>query len=81
MGEEELYYIIKSNDGDTTVFEYTKEQLMKLLNEDYIDLNIHFYDTIPLNNDTNYWGKNALIIKGKIVKPQVKMQVTKYIID
>ena len=81
MGEEDLYYLIRNVDGDTTVFEYTKEQLMKLLNEDYIDLNIDFFDTIPLRNNTNYWGNNILIVKGKIVKPKPKMQITRYTVD
>lgn len=74
---EDKYFVIHNGDGDTTVREYTKEQLLEDIEEnawgDAIPL-----DAIPENSDTNYWGANILIIKGSIVTPKAKEVVTKY---
>lgn len=75
----EMYYVIYNGNGDTTVTEFTKEQLLNAIDEKY------WGDSTPLkvipDSDTNYWGEHMLIIKGKIVTPFAEQVVTKYSID
>ena len=76
----ETYFVINNSDGDTTITELTKEQLLKALKENYWGKKGTF-DKLPKENDTNYWGENILIIKGKVVSPVPEQVVTKYNID
>ena len=72
---EDKYYVISNSDGDTYVYEYTKEKLEEEINsegwgkEDFIDKLI--------KRDTNYWGEASLIIKGKIIVPKEKEVVVR----
>ena len=77
---EDTYYIISNSDGDTTVTEMTKTNLLVAIEENYWGDNLYLGD-IPENHDTNYWGENILIIKGKVVTPEPKNVVTSYDID
>ena len=76
---EEKYFVIHNGEGDTTVREYTKEQLLAEIEENA------WGDAIPIEKivdaDTNYWGGDILIIKGKIVTPKPKEVVTKYEVE
>lgn len=76
---KETYFVIRNSDGDTTVTEVTKEQLLKNINDgEYQDA---MYK-LPTNSDTNYWDEHScLIIKGKIVTPSAVEVVTKYDIE
>ncbi len=51
-----------------------KEKLKKELNEEDSGINEGFLDSIKEHN-TNYWGNNHLIIKGRIIVPQEKIVV------
>ena len=77
---EEKYYVIHNGEGDTTIREYTKEQLLKELDEEG-----GFYEGIfegmPSECDTNYWQGKSLIIKGSVVVPTEKAVVTQFDID
>jgi len=75
----EKYYVIHNSDGDTTVYSYTKEELLEMLNDD--EENDKYFDEIPFEVDTNYWGEGTLIIRGKIVKPKEKKIVVNFDID
>jgi hypothetical protein len=77
---EDTYYIISNSDGDTTVTEMTKPQLLEAIEENYWGDKLCLGD-IPGNRDTNYWGDSILIIKGKIVTPDPVDVVRKYDID
>ena len=78
---EEKYYVIQNGDGDTTVREYTKEQLLREIEEEG-GLGEGILTELPEDYaDTNYWGGQVLIIKGSIVAPQPEQVVTKYKID
>ena len=79
--EEEFYYLIRNSDGDTYIHQYTKEEILKVLNEEHVYSNIDFFNNMPLETDTNYWGENVLLIKGKIVKPEPKTKITTFDID
>ncbi|MEK6878446.1 MAG: hypothetical protein AABY22_02500 [Nanoarchaeota archaeon] len=75
----ERYFIISNSDGDTTVNFFTKEDLLKALTPDknevtYYGANLKFLDldNLSICPDTNYWGTDLLIIKGKIVQLKVK---------
>lgn len=70
-GQKMPYYLIFCDeDGDVSVEEYIKPDLLKALqDEDYGP--IGFIDKLG-DNDPQYWGNNALIIKGEIVKPKPK---------
>lgn len=78
---KETYYIISNSDGDTTVEQVDKETLLKRIEENYYGSHKGILEKIPTNNDTNYWGENILIIKGKIVTPTPEQVVTKYDIE
>lgn len=74
----ETYFVICNSDGDTTVRELSKEQLLRDINDgEYGDVLAKF----PENPDTNYWGEGVLIIKGKLVCPKVEQVVTKFSIE
>ena len=77
---EEIYFVIHNGDGDTTVRTYTKEQLLKEINEDEMG-GEGILTELPDDSDTNYWGGYALIIKGRIVTPVAEKVVTKFKID
>jgi len=75
------YFIISNCDGDTEVEVVSETELLKRIDpeEEYYG-EVGFLDKIE-DNDTNYWGDNILIIKGKIVVPKPKDVVVKYVID
>jgi len=77
---KETYFVISNSDGDTTVTEFTKEQLLKAIQENYWGERPPFAG-LPKDEDTNYWGDNILIIKGKVVCPVPEQVVTKYNIE
>jgi len=73
---EETYFVIRNSDGDTTVSEYTKQELLEEIGDmEYI------FPQIPENTDTNYWSEGVLIIKGRVVAPRAERVVTLYDID
>lgn len=77
---KETYFVINNSDGDTTVSEFTKETLLKAIQENYWG-NKEILKSIPVNDDTNYWGEGLLIIKGSVVVPTPKQVITKYDIE
>ena len=76
------YYIISNSDGDTTVNEIAKEDLLKRLDpdENYYG-NRDILKEMPQETDTNYWGDSMLIIKGTIVSPRPVTKITEFEID
>jgi len=75
---KEIYYVIRNSDGDTTVKAVTKEQLLRDIEDgEYRNIFAEF----PKDPDTNYWGENVLIIKGKMVTPIAEEVITKYDIE
>lgn len=73
----DTYFVIHNGEGDTTVREYTREELLKEIEENAWGRDADFMDKID-DADTNYWGGSILIIKGKIVNPKPVEVVTKY---
>ena len=79
----EKYFIISNSDGDTTVTEMSKEELLLAIEENY------WGDRTPMTlqdyhesrSDTNYWGESIMIIKGNIVVPTPKQVITKFEIE
>lgn len=73
--------VLEIPDVNLKVFtELTKEQLLKAIQEHYWG-DKEIFETLPKDTDTNYWGENILIIKGKVVTPVPEQVVTKYNID
>jgi hypothetical protein len=70
------YYLIYNADGDTSVHEYNKDELLDDLDggswpkEDALE-------SMP-DNDTNRWGGKYLLIKGEIITPLKREVVTKH---
>ena len=69
------YFVIYNGDGDTTVSQLSKEELVSRITPDedgegYYG-KVGFLKSIE-EKDTNYWGDNILIIKGEIVIPEPK---------
>ena len=77
---EDTYYIICNSDGDTTVTEMNKTELLVAIEENYWGDKLYL-GNIGENRDTNYWGDSVLIIKGTIVTPEPKEVITSYDID
>jgi len=75
----ERYFVIYNPDGDTTVHMYTKEQLLLELNQEGLS-DVEFMDKID-DADTNYWGGQMLIIKGRIEVPYPEQIITKFKIN
>lgn len=75
---KETYFIIRNSDGDTTVREISKEQLLRDMNDGEFG---GVLGNIPENPDTNYWGEGVVIIKGRIVVPKAEQVITKYSIE
>lgn len=76
----EKYFVIRNSGGDTHIDVYTKEQLMKRIN----DPDESFppcIDDFDFNSDTNYWGDSIMIIKGKLVSPSPVQVVTTYEVE
>ena len=74
----ETYFIIRNSDGDTTVRAVSKEQLLRDINDGEFG---NVLSELPENSDTNYWGEDVLIIKGKMIVPKAEQVITKYSID
>ena len=79
------YFIISNSDGDTTVQQVSKDELLKRIQPDdgedccYYGC-VGFLEAIK-EADTNYWGENILIIKGEIVTPKPKRVIETFEID
>ncbi len=72
----ETYFVITAGDGDTYIKQYTKDELLKALAEEYWGDNTVFLD-LTHSMDPDYWPENGmLIIKGEIVAPTPKDVVT-----
>lgn len=78
---EDKYFIICNSDGDTTVTEMSKTELLEAIEENYWGDRVYLYNIPENRRDTNYWGESILIIKGKIVTPEPKQVITSYDID
>ena len=75
---DEIYFVIRNSDGDTTIEQMTRTDLLRRLNNgDYPNI----FAKIPSSTDTNYWEEKVLIIKGTVVSPEVKQVITEYTIE
>lgn len=59
-------------DGDTTVEKISKDEFEFRTNEEWHEEKTKFFNIMPEETDTNYWGDVYLAIEGKIVKPRRK---------
>ena len=73
----ENFFVICNSDGNTSVTQLSKEELLKQLEEEYWGDIVEFIEKINETN-TNYWGDNILIIKGDIISPKPKTVITSY---
>lgn len=74
---KDKYYIIYNSDGDTTVTDLSREELLHGINTGkYSEFIKHGW-----NADTNYWGDCVMIIKGSIVHPEAIQIVKEYTIE
>ena len=79
---KENYFVITNSDGDTTVEEYTKEELLERLNEKWWgDRCAMTEEILKKTSNTNYWEDNILIIKGTVCVPKPKEVIETYDID
>ena len=74
------YFVISNSDGDTTIDNMTKDELIEKLGGDgesnYWGAE-SFIDNLK-DSDTNYWGNSILIIKGEMIVPKEKKTVVSY---
>ncbi|MCP3684105.1 MAG: hypothetical protein GY861_15600 [bacterium] len=74
------YFIIHNSEGDTTVDQVDKEELLKRIAEEYYG-EVSFHKALPEETDTNFWGENLLIIKGEVVTPTPVKVIEKFDIE
>ena len=77
---EKEYFVIHNSDGDTTISHLTKDELIERLgnSEESNHWGSEGFIENLKENDTNYWGLNILIIKGKIIVPKPKSIIETY---
>ena len=74
--EEKYYMIYSSEDGEVSIHAFTKKQLLTYLNDEINDgSSLKFMSELE-EGDPGYWGKDGIIIKGKIVTPFERKIVT-----
>ena len=78
---KDVYYVIRNSDGDTSVRTYTKDELLYEINNGDFGVNGKNIITDIPHDDTNYWGENVLIIKGKAVCPVGRKVITEFDIE
>ena len=78
----DTYIIISNSDGDTSVDPVTKDELTQRLNslEEWYGPNCGFRENLD-EYDTNCWGNNIAIIKGKLVVPKPATVVETYTVE
>lgn len=74
------YFVIYNNeDGEVTVYEVGKEQLLTELQTGNLGKNPDFYDSVPNDGYVDSWSPDKmLIIKGEIVVPKAVQVATRY---
>lgn len=77
---EDKYFIIDSAEGEVHGKEYTKEELLKKLKDNWWGDDRKFYNKFPEENDLFYWDK-VLIIKGKVITPKTRQVIVDYDIE
>lgn len=67
---EEQYFVISNGSGDTTVSMWSKQNLLKALEDEYWgDNGVLTPEAFAAGRaDTNYWGGRILIIKGSVAR-------------
>ena len=74
------YFVITPGEDGTRVQEFTKKELLERLDEGgWSDFKCS--SGIPEGDaDPNYWGRNMIIIEGKIIVPTAKQVTLKHTI-
>ena len=80
---EEKYFIISNSDGDTSVTQMNRDELLEALQNDEGEEGTSYWGAVDFidnldEGDTNCWGGDILIIKGNILVPTPKKVVTSY---
>ena len=78
MSKEKYFKIYINEDGDIRINEYSKVELLELINECVEDGDDIEYKKTINDNDPMYWGRSCLIIKGEIIIPEVKEVIKEY---
>jgi len=76
---EKYYRISGSEDGDVSISEYTREELLIEINEEIEDNEKEpIFRKDLLEKDLMLWGDSSLIIKGQIVVPEPTVTVKEF---
>jgi len=71
------HFLIYNSDGDTVVKEINPEKFLKeVADGDHGEPK--FFEALPSEGNTNYWGGKSLIISGEVVFPKPKRVVKEY---
>lgn len=68
------YYLIYNSDGDTIVKTITKDEAVRMAEEE----DANFVGELPPFRDTNYWQDAKVIISGMIVVPYPIREITEW---
>ncbi len=74
------YYVLTNSDGDVSIEELTKEELLERINEEYYG-NPKFNLVSKIDSDLTAYLDGLIIIKGKCIIPHEVMTVTEFGID
>ena len=77
---EEKYYIISCGEGDPTIDEFSREELIAYLNDEKEGCQDEFTNTCP-KYDMWELGDKSLLIKGRMIIPSIVTTVEKYDVE
>ncbi len=81
--DDMAYFIICSDEDGMDIYQYSREELEELLNDEDHE-KTHFFDHVP-TSDKGCWTEgpenSILIIKGEIIVPKAVTKVTKFEVE
>lgn len=75
--KQEFVVIHTNEDGETTVEQLPRAELLKRLDEDYWGVGTKLLSKVPENGDTAYWGAALMVVAGNIVTSKSPTLVSK----
>ena len=86
--EMATYFVIEGTEDGGQIRQFSKKELLKAMqDDDYADIDASMamsqadWDEHDTPCDPNYWGDNIVIIKGTVVQPKPKEEVTVWEVD
>lgn len=76
--EPREYFVMRcSEDGEVSINQLSKTDLLRRIEEKYWGERAEFIDYIP-DSDPQSWGHSIVIVKGNLVMPEPVTKILKY---